>query len=407
VAGRIVIVGGGAAGMFAAIRAAALAPERHVTVLEKSRDLLQKVGISGGGRCNLTHDCRDPRVLANNYPRGSRELRGMFARFAPQDTIDWFGERGVPLKTEADGRMFPVTNQSATVIDCLIEAARTAGVDILTKHTVRDVQREGDGFTVTVGDGDRFVADRLLITTGGMRGGEIRRVVESLGHGVVEPVPSLFTFNIDDARLVDLAGLSVADTRVRVAGLKNLDARGPLLVTHWGLSGPGVLRLSAWGARELADCDYAFDLLVDWLPELAADALTTLFSATRNDLPRRRVRATPLAELPRKLWERLVAAASIPDARSWSELRRDETRKLTAQLRESCFQVRGKSLNKDEFVTCGGVPLAEVDLRRMASRRTPGLYFAGEVLDIDGITGGFNLQAAWTGGWIAGGALVG
>ena len=227
-----------------------------------------------------------------------------------------------------------------------------------------------------------------------------------LGHGVVEPVPSLFTFNIDDPRLADLAGLSVVDARVRIAGFKSLDTRGPLLVTHWGLSGPGVLRLSAWGARKLADSDYRFELLVDWLPALTAADQTALVVAARRDHHRRRVAATPFGDLPRRLWERLVAAASIPPARTWSEFRREEARRLATQLHECSFRVDGKSLNKDEFVTCGGVPLGEIDLSRTASRKTPGLFFAGEVLDIDGITGGFNLQAAWTGGWIAGGALV-
>ena len=401
-AGRVVIVGGGAAGMFAAIRAASLAPAAKVTLLEKGRDLLQKVGISGGGRCNVTHDCRDPRELVGFYPRGSRELRGMFARFAAQDTIDWFQQRGVKLKTESDGRMFPVTDRSATVIDCLIDAARELGVDVRTRRPVRDVRREGGAFALALADGDSLTADRLLITTGGMRGGEARRIVESLGHGIVEPVPSLFTFHVDDPRLSDLAGLSVPDARVRVAGLRDLDARGPLLVTHWGLSGPGVLRLSAWGARSLAERDYTFELLVDWSPGLPGDALDDL----RRTAARRQVAATPVGELPRRLWQRLVEAAGVAPDRVWAELRREEARGLAAQLQEARFPVAGKSLNKDEFVTCGGVPLGEVDLRRMASKRLPGLHFAGEVLDIDGITGGFNLQAAWTGGWIAGEALA-
>ncbi len=401
-AGRLVIVGGGAAGVFAAIRAATLAPDLQVTLLEKSRDLLQKVGISGGGRCNVTHDCRDPRELVSYYPRGARELRGMFARFAAQNTIDWFTARGVKLKTESDGRMFPITDDSATVIDCLVDTARAAGVDILTRRAVRDLRTEGDGFSVTLNDGEDIAADRILLTTGGMRGGDTRRMVESLGHAVIEPVPSLFTFHIDDPRLVDLAGLSVPAARVRVAGHKDLDARGPLLVTHWGLSGPGVLRLSAWGARVLAETDYTFELMVDWLPDLAPDTLDSM----RREHARRQVASITVGDLPKRLWQRLVEAAAIPDGRIWAELKKDEARRLVAQIHEARFQVAGKSLNKDEFVTCGGIPLKEVDLRRMASKVVPGLFFAGEVLDIDGITGGFNLQAAWTGGWIAGEALA-
>jgi predicted Rossmann fold flavoprotein len=402
---RIVIVGGGAAGMFAAIRAAEADPGAHVTVLEKGRDLLQKVGISGGGRCNVTHDCMDPRRLVSFYPRGQRELRGMFSRFAAGDTVDWFAARGVRLKAEADGRMFPVTDRSDTVIDTLIDTARQAGVSMLTKRTVRDLRPDGPGFEVTLGDGDTVAADRVLMTTGGMRGGEARRLVEQLGHAVEEPVPSLFTFHIDDPRLRDLAGLSVPDARLRITGEKDLDARGPVLVTHWGLSGPGVLRLSAWGARALAGRDYAFEAVVDWLPDLKPDATAALLDDARRQWPRRHVIGTPLADLPRRLWERLCAAAAIGTDRTWAELRKDEGRALVGQLRETRFAVTGKSLNKDEFVTCGGVSLRDVDLRRMESRRVPGLFFAGEVLDIDGITGGFNLQAAWTGGWIAGEAL--
>jgi len=406
VAEEIVIVGGGAAGMFAAVRAAELAPTARVTVLEKGRDLLQKVTISGGGRCNVTHDCRDPRVLVAHYPRGERELRGPFSRFGPQDTIDWFAARGVPLKTEADGRMFPVTDKSATVTGCLIDAARAAGIRILTKRPVRGAVREDDRFLVTAGDGERYPADRLLLATGGMRGGGGKELAQGFGHGIVPPVPSLFTFHIADARLADLAGLAAADVHVRVDGVRGLENRGPLLVTHWGVSGPGVLKLSALGARELCERDYRFTLVVDWLPRHGREETPGHIAELRAANPRRRVAAHVLADLPRRLWERLVTAAGIPPDRIWSELRKQEARALALQLREARFAVDGKSLNKDEFVTCGGVPLPEVDLRRMESRKQPGLFFAGEVLDIDGVTGGFNLQAAWTGGWMAGAAMV-
>ncbi|HOX25512.1 MAG TPA: NAD(P)/FAD-dependent oxidoreductase [Candidatus Krumholzibacteria bacterium] len=403
---RAITVGGGAAGIFAAIRAAELAPDRPVVVLEKGRDLLQKVAISGGGRCNVTHDCRDPRELVRFYPRGGRELRGPFSRFAAQETIDWFAARGVQLKTEDDGRMFPVTDDSATVTRTLLDAARQAGVEILTRRAVRSARREGDGFVVTTEDGEVFGGRCLLIATGGMRGGGGRELAAGFGHSIVEPVPSLFTFHIDDPRLADLAGLSVPDTAVRVAGEKDLAQRGPLLVTHWGVSGPGVLKLSAWGARRLAELDYTFELVVDWLPHLPPDGTTSLFAGARVEHPKRHVATTPLGGLPKRLWERVVAAAGIPGDRPWAELRREESRTLARELREGAYRVTGKSLNKDEFVTCGGVPLQEVDLRRMESRLVPGLFFAGEVLDIDGVTGGFNLQAAWTGGWIAGEAMV-
>ena len=404
---RVVVIGGGASGIFAAIRMAEQDPSLAVTVLEKSRDVLQKVGISGGGRCNVTHDCRDPRQLVRHYPRGERELRGMFARFAAQDTIDWFTDRGIALKTEDDGRMFPTTDDSATVIGALVAAAQAAGVDIQTRRVVRGAEREGDGFVVHVGDGSRLESDALLVTTGGMRGGGGRGLVESFGHGVLEPVPSLFTFHVDDPRLNDLQGLAVTDVEVRVVGQKKLVNRGPVLVTHWGLSGPGVLKLSALGARALAETDYSFELQLNWLPEERAETVASAFATQRREHPRKKVLTASPVSLPRRLWDRLVAVAGIPADRIWTELRKDEARNLVAQITTARFNVHGKSLNKDEFVTCGGVPLKEVDLRRMESRRVPGLHFAGEVLDIDGVTGGFNLQAAWTGGWIAGSAVAG
>lgn len=404
--GRVVIVGGGAAGMFAAIQAAERDPDLTVTVLEKGPDLLQKVGISGGGRCNVTHDCRDPQALVRHYPRGERELRGMFARFAAQDTIDWFTDRGIRLKTESDGRMFPSTDRSETVIGALIDAARQAGVSMLTRRTVRGVVRENDAFHVHVSDGTTLAADQLLVSTGGMRGASARQLVESFGHQVEEPVPSLFTFHIDDARLQDLQGLSVPLAELRIVGHKKLHNRGPVLVTHTGVSGPGVLKLSALGARELAACDYRFAVEINWLVSATVEDAAALLADARERHPRKHVLKTVLGDLPRRLWERLVQAAGIPDDRIWTEIRRDERRRLAEQLTRAVFPVDGKSLNKDEFVTCGGVSLREVDLRRMESRKLPGLYFAGEVLDIDGITGGFNLQAAWTGGWIAGLAMA-
>jgi predicted Rossmann fold flavoprotein len=403
---RVVIVGGGAAGVFAAIRAAEVAGDLRVTVLEKGPDLLQKVGISGGGRCNVTHDCRDPRALVAHYPRGERELRGMFARFAAQDTIDWFEGRGVRLKTEADGRMFPVTDRSVTVIDSLIDAARQAGVELLTRRPVRGVVREGERFQLHLADGSQLAADQLMIATGGMRAAAATAMARGLGHAAADPVPSLFTFHIDDPRIRGLQGLSVPEASLAIEGSKRLINRGPVLITHQGLSGPGVLKLSALGARELAGRDYRFVVRIGWLADATLDEAVARLNDARSERPRKQVATTPIADLPRRLWERLTAAASIPEDRIWTELRRDELRRLAEQLTTGRFEVAGKSLNKDEFVTCGGVVLKEVDLRRMESRLVPGLFFAGEVLDIDGITGGFNLQAAWSGGWIAGSALA-
>lgn len=401
----VVIIGGGAAGIFAAIHAAEAGA--RVTVLEKSPKPLTKVEISGGGRCNVTHACADPRELVLSYPRGGRELRGPFSRWHVPHTIDWFAAHGVVLKTEDDGRMFPVTDSSRTVVDAMLAAATGAGATIRTRCGVAAAARRDDGFEVTLDSGEILTCDRLLIATGGMRGGAGARFAESFGHTVLDPVPSLFTFHIDDPRLADLAGVSVPDARIQVVGMKTLVQRGPLLVTHWGLSGPAVLKVSAWGARELSTQDYTFDVAVDWTPSLPSDAVTAAIAAARHDHPRQHPIKGPLLDLPRRLWEKLVAAAGIPDTRVWAELTRDEAKSLTAHIRDAHFPVTGKSLNKDEFVTCGGIPLPEVDLRTMESKRVPGLHFAGEILDIDGITGGFNLQAAWTTGYIAGTSMAG
>ncbi len=401
---EVVIIGGGASGIFAAIHAAEAGA--RVTVLEKSPKPLTKVEISGGGRCNVTHACQDPRELVLSYPRGGRELRGPFSRWHVRHTIDWCAAHGIVLKTEDDGRMFPVTDSSRTVVDAMLAAATCAGATLRTKCGAASARSDGERFVVTLESGEDLACDRLLVATGGMRGGLGARLAETFGHTVLEPVPSLFTFHITDPRLVDLAGVSVPDARVQVVGVKSLTQRGPLLVTHWGLSGPAVLKLSAWGARELWSRDYTFELQVDWTPTQSQDAPAEAIAKARREHPRKHVVTGPLLDLPKRLWERLVAAAAIPETRIWTELTKVETRTLIAQARESRFAVTGKSLNKDEFVTCGGIPLTEVDLRTMESKRTPGLYFAGEVLDIDGVTGGFNLQAAWTTGYLAGTAMA-
>jgi hypothetical protein len=357
---NVTVVGGGAAGFMAAITVAEAGAT--VTLLEKSRQFLAKVKISGGGRCNVTHALFDPREFARRYPRGERELIGPLQRFGARETVEWFESRGVKLKTEADGRMFPVTDDSQTIVDCLIGAARQAGVKLVTGQT-----RTG------------FPEGRLLLATGGYRGGEV------FGHPIEPPVPSLFTFHVEGWR--DLAGMTV-EAEVSAAGRTE---RGPVLFTHTGLSGPAILRLSAWRARELQALNYRFPLTVKWLD--------VDFDRMRREHGAKLIANTPL--LPARLWERLAPAAR------WSKLTSAEQRAFQERLTRLELPVTGKSPNKEEFVTCGGVRLREVNFKTMESRLVPGLYFAGELLDIDGITGGFNFQAAWTTGWIAGRALAG
>lgn len=403
----VVVVGGGAAGFFGAITCAeALAGRGSVTILERGPQFLQKVKISGGGRCNVTHSCFEPKELAKRYPRGGPALIGAFHRFQAADTVKWFEARGVELKTEADGRMFPTTDQSQTIINCLMESARRAGVQVRTNCGVERVEKRSEGgFKLTLSTGESLLCGALLLATGGCRAAAAGSLAASLGHTIEPPVPSLFTFHITDARLEGLSGLAVERATVSAAGTK-LKETGPVLITHWGLSGPAILRLSAWGARELAACDYKFSLRVNWLPDHNFEGVIALAQQQRGLTGAKRVLNAPLGGLPSRLWERLVTAAGIAVQTQWAGLNKAQTQALARLLVESEFAVTGKSLNKDEFVTCGGVRLAEVDFKTMASRVCPGLYFAGELLDIDGVTGGFNFQAAWTTGWLAGSALA-
>ncbi|HEU5077884.1 MAG TPA: NAD(P)/FAD-dependent oxidoreductase [Opitutaceae bacterium] len=403
---KIAIVGGGAAGFFAAIAAAEADPRADVVLLEATAHLLAKVRISGGGRCNVTHSCFDPRELSKRYPRGGRELLGAFHRFQPQDTIAWFERRGVVLKTEGDGRMFPVTDDSATIVDCLLGAAERAGVRVRSRCGLVSVARpESGGFELELTTGEKLVCDVLLLATGGNRSSAGFSVAEKLGHTIEPLAPSLFTFNISDPRLHELAGIAVADTVASVPGTK-LKEQGPTLITHWGLSGPAILRLSAWGARELQGREYHFEVLLNWVGGLNAEALRARFAEARQAHPKRQVLNSPLFGMPQRLWERLGAAAGLGPEVIWTSLSNAAIGAFCEQLTACRFEVSGKSTNKDEFVTCGGVRLSEVDFRTMQSRICPGLFFAGEVLDIDGITGGFNFQAAWTTGYLAGHAMA-
>jgi predicted Rossmann fold flavoprotein len=403
---RVVVVGGGAAGFFAAIACAEkLGAAGEVTVYETTANPLAKVRVSGGGRCNVTHACFEPRELVKRYPRGGRELIGAFHRFQPRDTVAWFAARGVELKTEEDGRMFPVTDDSATIVECLTAAAEKAGVRVCTSLGVRTVEAARGGFWLTLTDGSNVRAEKLLLATGGNRSSAGFTIAERLGHTIEPLVPSLFTFHIDDARLIGLSGVAVENVTVAIPGTK-LRESGALLVTHWGLSGPAILKLSAWGARELAARNYEFSVAVNFAPPHSRETLARELEAVRAKNPRKQIATwSPLA-MPQRLWERLVTSSGIPATTPWTGIANAALAQLATQITAAEFKVVGKSLFKEEFVTCGGVRLSEVDFRRMESRKCPGLHFAGEVLDIDGVTGGFNFQSAWTTGVIAGEAMA-
>ncbi|HYE33411.1 MAG TPA: NAD(P)/FAD-dependent oxidoreductase [Methylomirabilota bacterium] len=402
---KAAVVGGGAAGFFGAITLAAHSPDTHVVILEKGPQFLQKVRISGGGRCNVTHSCFDPRELTKRYPRGEKELISPFHQFQAADTVRWFEERGVKLKTEPDGRMFPTTDSSQTIIDCLLREAQKVGVELRAHCGVEAVEKTDAGFRLRLTNGEQLPCDRLLLATGGCRTPAQGALALSLGHTLQDPVPSLFTFQIEAPWLRALAGLSVPLVEASVQGSK-LRERGPMLVTHWGLSGPAILRLSAWGARELSRFDYRFVLHVNWLPRLSAHDLQSQLEQRAKTDAAKMLMNTSFAPLPARLWEALIGVTGLDPRTRWAQLGKANTRLLAEPLQKTELQVSGKSLNKDEFVTCGGVSLKEVDFKTMESRITPGVYFAGELLDIDGITGGFNFQSAWTTGWIAGRAMA-
>ena len=402
---RIAIVGGGAAGFFAGITCAEANPANEVSIYEQSSEFLTKVRISGGGRCNVTHACFEPRVMSEGYPRGERALISPLHRFSAGDTVAWFERRGVRLKTEEDGRMFPVTDSSGTVIDCLLYEARAAGVRLFTRTGVSAVRRTKAGFELEFAGGGSALCDRLLLATGGTRSALGGQIAESLGHVLAPPVPSLFSFHVAEEWLRSLPGISVeqVEASVRNASLRE---RGPILITHQGLSGPVILRLSAWGARRLHKLDYQFTLRLNWLPGSTQESVRSELLELRKTSPNKLIVNSPLGGLPHRLWEKLTQLAGIDPVVRGTTLLREQANALATLLVQTELTVHGKSLNKDEFVTCGGIKLGEVDFKTMESRVVPGLYFAGELLDIDGITGGFNFQAAWTTGWIAGNAMA-
>jgi len=402
---HVVVIGGGAAGFFGAIACAEAHPHDRVTLLEAARQPLAKVRISGGGRCNVTHACFEPALLVQNYPRGGKALRGAFSRFQASDTVEWFRARGVALKTEADGRMFPVTDDSATVVECLLRTAHRAGVDLRTGVLVQRVTYQEHQFAIQLKSGQSLICDRLLLATGSNPQGYA--IAQALGHHVQPPVPSLFTFNIQDARLEGLSGVAVNSVHLRLQTDDKLsfEQTGPLLITHWGVSGPAVLKLSAWGARALHDQNYHASLRINWVPQSNPEILRQHLQAARSQLSRKTIVAHCPVMIPRRLWEKLTASVGIQEGDRWAEMSNKTLNLLMQELTQGQYQIQGKGVFKEEFVTCGGIDLKEVDFKTMQSKMCPGLYFAGEILDIDGITGGFNFQSAWTTGWLAGQAI--
>jgi predicted Rossmann fold flavoprotein len=402
---HVVVAGGGAAGFFAAITCAEASPGARVLILEKGPQFLSKVRISGGGRCNVTHACFDPRDLSSFYPRGGSALRGPYSTFQPRDTVAWFEQRGVRLKTEPDGRIFPVSDSSLTIVNCLLEAAKAAGVETTPNLGLDRVLRGAKrGFELTLTDGGPLRCDQLMLATGGCRALAAGALPVSLGHTLEPPVPSLFSFQIATPWLKNLAGISLDCVEVAVPAAR-LRQRGAIIITHAGISGPAVLRLSAWGARELHAVNYAFPLRINWLPGVSTDMIRLELEARRGSHPARLVVNIPYRGLAARLWEQLVLSSGIARETRWAGLSRSAQHQLIQRLCGTELQVVGKSLNKDEFVTCGGVRLGEVNFKTMESRICPGLYFGGELLDVDGLTGGFNFQAAWSTGWIAGRAM--
>jgi predicted Rossmann fold flavoprotein len=406
---QLIVIGGGAAGFFCAVNAARLNPHLKVTVLEKTSKLLAKVKISGGGRCNLTHACYDIGEMSKNYPRGDKFVKKTFHHFFVSDTIKWFEERGVRLKAEEDGRMFPVTDSSQTVMDCLIREAAKYKVEIITNAEVKNVMAKAKRFDVLFYDsrsaspaktGKLLTADYLCIATGGYPKSSMFNWLVELGHTIEEPVPSLFTFNLPGNPITRLMGVSIPNARVKIVGTK-LEQQGPLLITHWGMSGPAILRLSAWGARELKDRNWEFIISVNWLAELTEQQLAERFRTFRFEFASQKMGNKNPFALPQRLWEYLLDQSGVNKEKRWADLPAKEQNKLVKNLCAAEFAVKGKTTFKEEFVTAGGIRLNEVDANTLMSKIIPHLFFAGEVLNVDGITGGFNFQHAWTSGYIA------
>ncbi|CAM1333990.1 NAD(P)/FAD-dependent oxidoreductase [Tenacibaculum aestuariivivum] len=393
---KVIIIGGGAAGHFTAINAKEQNPDLDITILEKGKEVLQKVKISGGGRCNVTHACFEPKELVKFYPRGEKELLGPFHQFMTGDTFEWFDDRGVPLKIEDDNRVFPEENTSQAIIDCFQESIDKLGIKVLKNHGVNSIEKNNEQWIINTKE-QQFEADYLVIAAGSSK--KVWDLCKTLNHTVVEPVPSLFTFNIKDKRIIDLGGISVPNADVKLVGT-NLENSGPLLITHWGLSGPAILKLSAFGARILADKNYQYNVLVNWLGQDFDDTLNEL-TALKNSEARKQVNLkSPFTDIPRRLWERFVSAAEIKTTQNWGDLSNKQLHNLASQLTKGLFNANGRTTFKDEFVTAGGINLKEINFKRFESKLHENLFMVGEVLNIDAVTGGFNFQNAWTGAYI-------
>lgn len=403
---RIVIVGGGAAGFFAAINAAENSKEKRtpveIQILEASGETLKKVSISGGGRCNVTHHLFEIQPFSQRYPRGSRELLSAFKVFQAKDTVEWFRKRGVNLVAEEDGRMFPDTDTSQTIIDCFEESAAKSEIKIKLNHKVESILKKATGeFEIKIRNGETIDADSVMIATGSSSFGH--KLAKDLGHSITELAPSLFSFKIKDPMLQDLSGLSFehAETKLIIPGEKTFKEKGPMLITHWGLSGPAILKISAWAAREMLHCAYKAELKVNWMGINSTEIILNLLKDLKNQNPKSHIHNVYPEQLAKRFWIKVLAKAAIPEDKRWAEVSNKELQTLVDILYGTSFLVLGKNRYKDEFVECGGVDLKEVDFKTMQSKICPGLFFAGEVLDIDGITGGFNFQNAWTGAFIA------
>jgi predicted Rossmann fold flavoprotein len=401
---KLVVIGGGAAGFFCAVNAAAGNPALEVIIIEKTSKLLSKVKVSGGGRCNVTHACFDIGEMSKRYPRGNHFVKKTFHQFFTTDTIQWFEERGVQLKTEADGRMFPVTDSSQTIIDCLLKEINKHGVHIRMNTEVKELRKTGDSWEIKTAT-DSLTADYVCVASGGYPKSAMFAWLQQSGHSIEEPVPSLFTFNIPKHPITQLMGVSVPVARVKIAGTK-LEEEGPLLITHWGLSGPAILKLSAWGARELSSKNYEYKVIVNWLPPLNEQQLTEQFRSYRFDLAAQKITNKNPFGFPQRLWDFFLEHSGIDKEKRWADLPAKDQNRLVKNLYNGEFDIKGKTTFKEEFVTAGGIKLNEVDTATMQSKLVPGLYFAGEVLNVDGVTGGFNFQHAWTSGFIAGKSIA-
>jgi predicted Rossmann fold flavoprotein len=399
-----IVIGGGAAGFFAAIHAKTANQDLSVLLLEKTGNLLSKVRISGGGRCNVTHACFDPRLLVNNYPRGGRELIGPFTRFQPRDTVNWFESKNVPLKVESDGRIFPTSNQSESIIECLMREANLLGVEIQTKQNITQLKKEQDGFCISLDNEHFLYCDHLLLATGSHPQGHAW--ARSLGHTIQNPVPSLFALNMVHFPLVDIAGITFEKVKVELPDV-SLHQTGSLLITHWGFSGPAPLKLSSWAARYLNEKNYQAELFVDWLPDVSLESIFENFKTLRTKFQNQIIGNNSVYHLPKNFWKKFLELALVDPKKRLSDISNEIFLNLSKKLKKDVYQINGKTTHKEEFVTCGGVSLNEINFKSMESRCCSGLYFAGEILDIDAVTGGFNFQNAWTTGWLAGNAVAG